>query len=205
MISPPVPVSRRMERGILALFVAAAAVIALALALPGIREVVAIAQDRSTLTLLTEQPLPTRTVPGAAVLESATFDSARVVATGLDAGTRWLLGAGAGFAALTTALVVGSLWLFVLLLMWRRPFHRALVVATLTAGSALLIGGLLSTGLGGLGRMMAADALNPAAGDALLIGFAFDPAPLLAGVGVLALSFVFAAGQRLQRDTEGLV
>src|SRR5690349_11385993 len=129
MTSPPVPVSRRMERGILALFVAAAAVMAFALALPGIREVVAIAEDRSTLTLLTERPLETVAASGGAVLESATFDSVRVVATGLDATTRWLLGAGAGFAALTTALVVGSLWLFVLLLMWRRPFHRALVVA----------------------------------------------------------------------------
>lgn len=205
MSAPPVPVSRRMERGILALFVAAAAVMAFALALPGIREVVAIAQDRATLTLLTDQPLETLARSGGPVLESATFDSARVVATGLDAGTRWLLGAGAGVAALTNALVVGSLVLFVLLLLWRRPFHRALVAATLTAGAALLIGGILSSGLGGLGRMMAADALNPASGDAFILGFAFDPAPLLAGVAVLALSFVFSTGQRLQRDTEGLV
>jgi hypothetical protein len=194
-----------MERGILTLFIAAAAVIAFVLALPGLRAAQEIAADRSVLSLLTNAPVPTESVSGSPVLESATYDSARVLAAGLSDGTRWTLGAGAAAGALTTALLAGSVALFVLLLLWRRPFHRALVVATYTAGGALTIGSLLSVGLGGLGRMMAADELNPLVGDVFVIGFAIDMTPILAGFAVLALSLVFSYGTRIQRDTEGLV
>jgi hypothetical protein len=194
-----------MERGTLTLFLAAAVVIATTLALPAVREVVEIAGDRSPVRLLTETEIPVSSTSAGPAALSATYDSAWVVASGLSAGARWLLGAGAALSGLTAAITAGSVAFFLLLLMWRRTFHRALVVATLTAGATLLIGSLLSAGLGGLGRMMAADELNPVTGEVFVIGFAFDPGPLLAGIAVMCLSFIFNYGIRLQRDTEGLV
>ena len=110
-----------------------------------------------------------------------------------------------GFGALTAALTVSAIVYFFLLLLWKRPFHRSLIVATQLAGGALLIGSILSVGLGGLGRMMAASELNPIAENVFVVGFDFDPTWLLAGLAVLALSFIFRYGTRLQRDTEGLV
>lgn len=198
-------VSARMERGTVLLFVAAGLVMGFALALPAIRAAIDIAAGSGAISLLTEAEVPRAPGTDGATLVSATYESARVVAQGLSGQARSLLVLGAAFSALTTLLTVSAVVLFFLLLMWRRPFHRALISATQVAGAALLIGGILSAGLGGLGRMMAADELNPAAGGVFVIGFSFDPAWMLVGVGVLALSVVFTYGTRLQRDTEGLV
>ncbi|KTS05842.1 MULTISPECIES: hypothetical protein [Microbacterium] len=204
-MASPSWVSARMERGTVILFVTAGLVMGFALALPAIRAAIDIAGGSGAISLLTDAAVPRTPGADGATIISATYDSARVVAEGLSGQTRTLLVLGAAFSALTTLLTVSAVVLFFLLLMWRRPFHRALITATQVAGAALLIGGILSAGLGGLGRMMAADELNPAAGGVFVIGFSFDPAWMLVGLGVLALSVVFTYGTRLQRDTEGLV
>lgn len=205
-MSTTVQISKGMERGILALFTAAAAVIGVGLAMPPVRQAIAIFGGDGGFGMLTDAPLPhEEPLSGRAGIAQGTFEQAQVVATGLSDGARALLGWGVLVGALTMLLTVGAVVLFVLLLMWRRPFHRALVVATQVAGSALLIGSIVSVGLGGLGRMMAATELNPVADDVFIVGFSFDLAPVFAGLAVLALSFVFSYGARLQRDTEGLV
>ncbi|WP_278103507.1 hypothetical protein AB0870_01740 [Microbacterium proteolyticum] len=196
------PVSPRMERGIVLLFVAAGLVMGFALALPGVRAAIGIATGAGGFSLLTEAPVATD--PGGPIL-SARYESAWVITDALSFGARTLLVLGTAAGALTTLCTIGALMLFFLLLMWRRPFHRALAVATRVAGASLLIGGVLSAGLTGLGRMMAASELNPSAGDVFVVGSAFDPAWALVGLAVLALSVVFSYGTRLQRDTEGLV
>ncbi|MET0296513.1 MAG: hypothetical protein ABW024_03865 [Microbacterium sp.] len=202
----PVQISRGMERGILILFMAAAAVVGLALLLPPVRQIALLASDEASVSLLTSADLPhSGATDAGAALASATFESSWVVATGLSGGARWLLGLGTAFGALTAAATVGAVVYFLLLLMWKRPFHRSLIVATQIAGAALLIGSMLSAGLGGLGRMITATELNPIADDVFIVGFSFEPGVLLAGVAVLALSFVFERGTRLQRDTAGLV
>jgi hypothetical protein len=195
-----------MERGILILFMAAASVIGLALLLPAVRQLVLIANDETSVSLLTSAELPhAGTTDAGAAISTAIFQSSWVVATGLSDAARWLLGLGVLFGALTAAATVAAVVFFLLMLMWRRPFHRALITATQIAGCALLLGSILSAGLGGLGRMMAADELNPIADDVFVVGFSFDPSVLLAGIGVLALSIVFSYGVKLQRDTKGLV
>jgi len=204
MTTPPW-VSSRMERGTVLLFVTAGLVMGFALALPAIRAAIDFAAGSGAVSLLTEADVPRSGATGGPTIVSATFESARVVASGLSSQARLLLVLGAAFGALTTVLTVSAVVLFLLLLLWRRPFHRALILATQVAGSALLLGGLLSAGLGGLGRMMAADELNPSAGDVFIVGFPFDPVGVLAGLGILSLSVVFTYGTRLQRDTEGLV
>lgn len=205
MTTPVPPVSRRMERGILGLFVAAAVVAGVGLAVPAIRQIVAIAADRTPVQLLTDAPVPIDAAAGGPGILSASYESAAVVASGLDATTRLLLAAGTAFGALTLAATVGAVVYFLLLMMWRRPLHRSLVRASQIAGGALMLGGLLSAGLGGLGTMMAADAINPSADDQFLVGSTFDPAVFFAGLTVLALSLVFDRAAKAQRDTEGLV
>ncbi|MGP3533298.1 hypothetical protein ACTU3I_00765 [Microbacterium sp. RD1] len=204
-MSPPPTRRGRMERGIPILIMAAAAVVALTFVLPAARQIAGLLGGETALSLLTDVEMPPGAASHGAAIVSGTYESAWVVATGLGAGTRTLLGLGVGFGALTAALTSGAVVLFLLLLLWGRPFHRALVVATQIAGSALLVGSILSAGLGGLGRMMAADELNRNTGEVFVIGFSFEPAVLAAGIAVLGLSFVFSYGTRLQRDTAGLV
>ncbi len=203
-MSTTTPVSKRMERGILGLFVTAAAVVAFLFVLPAIRQIGSILAGETPVDLLTRVDIP-HTSASSPNIVGATFDTAWVIASGLSDGAQWLIAAGIGFGALTAAATAGAVAYFILLLMWKRPFHRSLVAATQLAGGALLIGGMLAAGLGGLARMMAASELNPIAEDAFIVGFRFDPAVLLAGLAVLTLSVVFQRGLSLQRDTEGLV
>ena len=87
-----------------------------------------------------------------------------------------------------------------------KPFARSLQALALAAGATLALGSLLGLALAGFGRMNAALALNRALDeDRFLVGFSFDPLPVVLGFAIMALAFVFRAGHRLQRDTEGLV
>lgn len=133
------------------------------------------------------------------------FPTADLLAEGLSGGTRALLGVGEGFAALVAIVVSAALTSLFVSLARGRAFARGLYALALVAGAALAIGSLLAQGIAGFGRMNAAVELNPIADDLFVVGFAFDPTPVLVGFAIMALAFVFRAGSRLQRDTEGLV
>lgn len=125
---------------------------------------------------------------------------------GLDDGTRALLAIGEGLTAFVALVVsVAIAWLFVSLARGK-PFARSLQALALTAGATLALGSLLGQAIAGFGRMNAALALNGALGEErFLVGTTFDTLPLVLGFAIMALAFVFRAGHRLQRDTEGLV
>ncbi|UYN82834.1 MAG: hypothetical protein KIT89_08900 [Microcella sp.] len=105
------------------------------------------------------------------------------------------------------ATVVGAALGYTLLRIARgEAFHRSLFAVTVAVGAALSIGTILAVGLGGLGRMMAAFELNELlGGERFLPGFTADPTVVLIGFAVLGLAYVFRIGERLQRETAGLV
>jgi len=137
-------------------------------------------------------------------VEFGAFPTADLLVVGLDDGTRTLLALGEGLSALVAAVVsLGVAWLFVSLARGR-PFDRRLHLLALVSGATLALGSLLGQGLTGLGKMSAATALN--GDDRLFVaGFDFDPVPVMIGFAILALAFVFRAGSRLERETDGLV
>lgn len=196
----------RMHRGVLAAFALATAGVAVALQLPAIHGIAtALSTGEVPFTLLTEAEIAATSTTDGPRLVSATYQQASIIASGLSPTASGFLLAGHSAGVLAAIAVAASVVWFVCLLLWRRPFHRSLVAASSTAGFALLVGGLLSTGLGGLGRMMAADELNPLVGDVFFVGFGFDPVVWVVGALVLALSFVFQRGTSLEHDTQGLV
>src|SRR5690606_14273161 len=104
-------------------------------------------------------------------------------------------------ANLTVSLAVAY---FCWSLLRARPFRRSVTVTALVAGMALLFGGLLSQAATGFGTMQAALDIDPTH-SVFDVGFWFDPAPLFGGFAIMALGIAFQLGERLQRDTEGLV
>lgn len=132
-------------------------------------------------------------------------DSLVVTVETLSGGALWLLTLGDLITALTIALVTASLGNVLWRIAQRRPFHRTVQIAALVAGCAVAIGSLLAQGLGGLGRMIAATELEDALGGLAVPAFEFQPLLPILGFGILALAYVARAGERLQRDTEGLV
>ena len=159
----------------------------------------------STITLLTSSEIPSPSHDGAPQLVHGVFTTADVVASGLSGGTRALLATGTGLGFLTTAVVLGGVAYLIAALSRGKPFARPLPVLALIAGATLAIGTLLAQGLTVLGQMSAADELNPVSDDVFIVGGDFNPTLIFVGIVVMALAFVFRAGARLQRDTEGLV
>lgn len=113
----------------------------------------------------------------------------------------WLLSISEMIGALAIGLVTVCFAFVLARVAQRKPFHRSMRSAALVAGCAIAFGSLLSQGLGGLARMMVAFEVREPAEPAFL----FEPLPILVGFAVLALAYVFQAGNRLQKDTEGLV
>ena len=136
---------------------------------------------------------------------SAVADTVTVRSDALSSGTVWMLASADFLQALTIAGVLIGSGLVVERLLRGKPFHRVVRPAILLAACSLAFGSLLTQGVGGLGQMMAASDLNDQLGGILVVGFSFDIVPIVAGFGLLALSYVIAAGMRLERDTEGLV
>ncbi|WP_307483122.1 hypothetical protein [Microbacterium trichothecenolyticum] len=156
---------------------------------------------RYPVSVLADVPVP---LSGGDVID-AQADSVLVHTSGLSPEAVWLLASG----DLVGALTLGAVTMSFCVVLWRvvqhQPFHRHMYTAALVAGCSIALGSLLSQGLGGLGQLMAAAELSDALGGVARPGFLFTPLPVVAGLGVLALAYVFRAGNRLQRDTEGLV
>jgi hypothetical protein len=166
--------------------------------------VLAFAAGETPIELLTQAEVP-HDDDGSPVLVSAEFTNADVLASGLTDGTRALLAIGSGLGTLTGVVIAAAIAILFILLSRGRPFARPLYLFSLIAGATLTLGTMLAQFIAGFGQMGAATELNPGADDVFVVGFEFDPTPWLVGFAVMALAFVFRAGARLQRDTEGLV
>ena len=123
----------------------------------------------------------------------------------IPTGALWLFAIADVVGGIAIGLVTASFAYVLWRIAQRRPFHHTSQVAALVAGCAIAFGSLISQGLAGLARMMTADELGAALGGVTQVGFLFEPLPIVVGFGVLALAYVFRTGERLQRDTEGLV
>lgn len=166
-----------------------------------------LAAGTTPLTLVLDHPLPAGTDRGPATLVSGTYDSASVVVSGLSSGTVVL----ATIAHVAGVLAQAAIAASVALLAWRllrgRAFRRSLSLTVTLTGALLLVGGLVSDGLSVLAAWMTADQLN---GSATLDGFwpilgMVDGTPLGIAICLLLVGLAFEYGERLQRDTEGLV
>jgi hypothetical protein len=199
----------RSERVMLLIFAGAAGAIGLVALIAGALRIrlyaLASAGDATPVALLTEAQLPGVPTDGDPQIVFGAFPTADLLVAGLSGTTRALLAVGEGLGALVVVVVsAGVGWLFVAVSRGR-PFARSLYALALIAGATLALGSMLGQGLSGFGRMNAAVELNPVTGDLFRIGFAFDPAPIVIGFAIMALAYVFRAGTRLQRDTDGLV
>lgn len=199
----------RADRITLGVFAAVAALIGLAVLIGGVLRLrlylVAAGEGGAPLSLVTDAPLPGIPTEGDPRIVFGSYPTADLLVDGLDGGTRALLAIGEGLGALVAVVVAAALaWMF-LSLARGRPFAKALYVLSLVAGATLALGSLLGQGIAGFGRMNAALQLNDAGDDLFLVGFTFDPVPLVVGFAIMAFAYVFRAGARLQRDTAGLV
>ena len=162
--------------------------------------------DRFAITLLVDSPLPDGASAGTAQLADGSFSTADVIVSGLSALPRFLITLEGATALATGLLVSATIAYFCWSLLRRRPFSRPVFWLVAWVGYALVLGTILGQGFGGLGRMMAASELNQIPIDGFWPAAALiDPSPAIAGLVLLVAAAAIHLGQRLQRDTEGLI
>jgi hypothetical protein len=133
------------------------------------------------------------------------FPSATVVVSGLPGAIR----AAVIVAAVATTLTEVTLCLTIALLAWRmlrrRPFRRSLSLSVSLAGLILVIGGLLSQGATAIAGSATALQLNGGGEGRWPIAGRFDPTWIVFGIVLVLVGLAFEYGERLQRETDGLV
>jgi hypothetical protein len=160
-----------------------------------------------TGSLIVEDELPASADAGTATLISGTYETAAVTLGDLSGGAFGLLTTSLVFSVLTAATVAVSFVYLSWRLLRAKPFKKSLTVAFLTAGSALLLGTIISVGFDAIGRMIA---ITELVGDDVLGGFwpmavQSDLAPIGFGLALLVVACAFEYGEKLTRETDGLV
>lgn len=126
----------------------------------------------------------------------------------LDAGARWLLLAEVTLPAVATVIVCAALWWLGLSLIRQRAFRKSMVPVLATAAIALIVAGMIAPLLGGIARAQVVEQLTASGADSRgfwMLLVQLDPAPIGWGIALALVATAFEVGQRLQRETEGLV
>jgi hypothetical protein len=169
--------------------------------------ITSLAAGTTPLTMALNLPLPAAANPGSAVIVSGSYDSASIVVSGLVPGTVILATVARVAGILTQAAISASIALLAWRLLRGRAFRRSLSLTVAFSGAILLIGGLVSGGVGLLAAWTAADQLvgGLSIGSPWPLIGTVDATPLGMGVCLLLVGLALEYGERLQRDTEGLV
>jgi uncharacterized membrane protein YozB (DUF420 family) len=155
--------------------------------------------------------LPVHDVPmddmaDAAGVVSAEYTQSLVSFDSLAAGTRWLLWGESALPALATVIVCLSLWWLGLSLIRQRAFRRSMAPVLGTAAIALVFVGMFAPFLGAVARAQVVEQLPASdAGMFWTLLYQLDPAPVGWGIALALVATAFEVGQRLQKETEGLV
>jgi hypothetical protein len=160
-----------------------------------------------------DMPLADDSAPGIArdwtAITEAHYDSVTIVASGLSSPARWWLVAehlGAALPTIGIALLV--LWIR-LRLVRRRPFVRSVTVGIAIAAILIMAGGALQQLAHGIARAEVVMSLGEptiTGGPSLAEFFVtVDGAPFAWGIALAVVGAAFEIGERLQRDTDGLV
>lgn len=142
-------------------------------------------------------------------IRSADYSQADVAFTTLSAGARWMLLLEGALPALATIGVCAVAWWLGVSLIRGRAFRKTMSTTTGIAACLVTAGGLFGQLCGAIGRAMIVDHLasdDPSIYDTIpAFSIDLDLAPLGWGFALALIAMAFAAGTRMQKDTEGLV
>ncbi|GAA1542748.1 hypothetical protein HD600_000772 [Microbacterium ginsengiterrae] len=148
------------------------------------------------------------TLQDAAGVDSAEYTEAAVSLATVDPGTRWLLLLETALPALATVIVCMALWWLGLSLIRQRTFRRSMPHIIGGAAIGLIVVGMIGPLLGGFARAQAVEQLTASGADTgefWSFLFQVDLSPIGWGIALALVATAFEVGQRLQRETEGLI
>lgn len=161
-----------------------------------------IASENLTLPQPVKVPIASSATDATARLVEGTFTSADIVVSGASGAVRALLVSSVALDAIMHLVVAAAIVALCVGLMRGRPFRPSLRRMLMAAALALVIGGLGSSALLGFANMELAHELE-LEGFPMVADVSFTAA--LIGVVLALVVAAFELGERLQRDTDGLV
>jgi hypothetical protein len=196
-----------VEKTVLGFIAGAAAAIAVVdLIGVGIRSAVLLGSEAITIPAM-----PLRSVEAPAVLAAssavseAQYDTVTITAESLSLSPRLLLAIADALAIVGPIAVCAAVaWLCVRLFIGR-PFGTAATWGIGAAAIAVMLGGLLSQAVRANGFSEVSQELGLASAGIPTFEMSIDLAPLGWGFALAVVAGAFEIGQRLQRETEGLV
>ena len=202
-------VAARATRVVVWLGLAAAVLVGGITLMVGVSEIVSgLVNNQTALTLIADRPLPAAaqaSSSGSRIIEG-NFETAHVIVTDLPFGISVLAAAAALVGVLTRVAIATLIALLSWWLLRGAVFARSLSFVAVVAGGALLIGGALTQGLGSLADAMTAADLNGPGGRGFWpLAGRLDFTTIVTGLILLLVGLAFEYGERLQRDTEGLI
>lgn len=142
-------------------------------------------------------------------IDHATVGSALVTLTSMPTAARWMLLLETALPALATVALCAGVWWLGVSLIRARPFRPSLSWLFGVAACLMIAGSVFGQIAGGAGRAMIVQDLatvDPQVEDVLWsLLVQFDLAPVGWAFALALVAGLFEIGQRLQRDTEGLV
>jgi len=188
----PRPVLSPADRVAMAVIAALAALMGLLVAIDGTWRTIALAAGNGPVELLAFAPLPGNV---------GDITAATVTSGVLGEGSRVLIVTASAISLAVALAISVAVVLFLVSIARGTPFSRILFPVLLVTGTLMAVGGLLASGLDGLGHMLAGGDL----GAPYQVAFELQLGPWAFGFVVLATASVIRIGSRLQRDLEGLV
>lgn len=196
----------RSDRFALWLLLALAALVGVAITWSAVLGVLSSFDDTTTVGLSATSPVPASAATGPATIVSGAFDHAIVVVAGIDVWSRIALAASSLVSSLSSVAVAVTVVVLCRAILAGRPFVRSVTWLLTTASLALIGGSLIGAGLNTVATFSIASALNPEPWDTVFpLANQYDFSPLLIGVVLGAVAVAFHMGQKMQRDTDGLV
>lgn len=196
----------RSDVFVLWLFAVLAALVGVLSLISVVPAIVELFGDDLPVTLSAAMTVPTDAATGSATILSGTFDRADLVVSGIDVGPRVALAGSMAATAVMTAVVAASIVAMCRAVLLGRPFVRSATWLVATASITLIAGSLIGAGLDTVAMFSIVAALNPDPMDAVFPFMSeYDFGPLLIGLVLAVVATAFQLGQKMQRDTEGLV
>ena len=143
---------------------------------------------------------------GTASVASGEVNQAELSLAGLSIAARLLLGSGTLLLVLVQVMVAIAVVALCRQLLAGRPFAPAIRKLLTASALVVLAGGILGQAVYGFGNFQVAAELNhDPIGTSFPMMMHLDSTPVVVGLVLGIIATAFAVGERLQRDTDGLV
>ncbi|RWZ59512.1 hypothetical protein ELQ92_11775 [Labedella populi] len=188
------------------LFTGVTAFFGVAVLVSAIPAIVELFGDEVPFSLSASQNVPPDAASGTARIVSGSFDRAQLLVSGVELWPRIALAVSIALASLCSAAVAATVVALCLGILSGRPFVRSVTWVLTTASLVLIAGSLLGAFFNTMAMFSIVAAINPDPSDTVFpFASEYDFTALLIGLVFGAVATAFQLGQRMQRDTDGLV